>query len=222
LTDALEAVRCIVFDFDGTLAESNAIKRGTYYEIFAGFPEGAETLDRVLRENPRADRHGVVAATREALTARGQSPPPAKELVAAYARITEERVSTCAAVPGALAALTELHGALPMYIASATPEEPLRRIVENRAWTHFFSDVLGGPRTKVENLGDIAARESLEPNGVLLVGDGPPDLDAARAFGCPFAGFQTERPSLSRDPQLAVLAPLARELYLRSQEPESA
>ena len=61
----LDAIRCIVFDFDGTLVESNPIKREAYYEIFARTTGSADVLERVIRANPEADRYGIVGETRE-------------------------------------------------------------------------------------------------------------------------------------------------------------
>jgi phosphoglycolate phosphatase len=211
-----------VFDFDGTLVESNAIKREAYYQVFASHPASRAVLDRILRENPGDDRYGIIRKTSEALFARRSAGktdaaalPAPTELAAAYGHICEEHIALCAAVPGALEAITGLADHHPLYVDSATPEVALRRAVQRRGWAHLFRDLLGGPRTKVENLERVAARESLPPNAILLVGDGPPDLAAAREFGCPFVGFEAPARALARHPTLSVLAPLAAELYAR-------
>jgi phosphoglycolate phosphatase-like HAD superfamily hydrolase len=206
-----------VFDFDGTLVESNAIKRDAYYEVFEDQGGARETLDRVLRAHPEADRYGIIDETRASLFDQGETAlPSAAELAAAYGRICESRVSACAAVPGALDALAALAPRYPLYVASATPEEPLRRVVQRRGWTHLFRAVLGGPASKVTNLRAVAARESLAPNAVLLVGDGAPDRRAAREFGCAFAGFGEPAQEFVAHPALSALAPLVRTLCERS------
>lgn len=213
----LDLIRCVVFDFDGTLVESNPVKRDTYYEIFSGVEGSAAVLERVLLENPEANRYGVIGLARAALQGGDETAlPSAEELALEYGRICEDRVSTCAAVPGAVAALESLQGDFPLFIDSATPEEPLRRIVARRGWTSFFRDILGGPASKAENLQAIADRVGVLPDALLLVGDGPPDLRAATEFGCAFAGFEEAAPQLTAHPKLAVLAPLALELCSRS------
>jgi len=214
---APDGIRCIAFDFDGTLVESNPIKRDAYYAVFASVPGSAAVLEHVIRANPEADRHGIVHETRRALEDCGaRSLPSAEELVRAYGRLCEEGVSQCAPVPGAVAALRALAPCYPLYIASATPEAPLRRVVARRGWAGFFRAVLGRPATKTENLRTIAAREGIGPEALLLVGDGPPDRRAARTFGCRFAGFEAPAAELLAHPRLAVLAPLAREICARS------
>lgn len=214
---SLDRICCIAFDFDGTLVESNPVKRDAYYEVFAEVPGAADVLERVIREAPEANRYGVIGRTREELARAGCSAlPPADELADAYGRICEERVGTCDAVPGAFEALEALAPHYPLYVDSATPQEPLRRVVARRGWNGFFRAVLGGPTDKVENLREVARREAVAPDAVLLVGDGPPDQRAAHAFGCTFAGFEAALPELAEHPRLAVLAPLARRLCARS------
>lgn len=207
-----EAIRCVVFDFDGTLVESNPIKRGTYFEVLADVPGAAEVLERVLLEHPRADRTGILAKAREELEGQGTVLSPVAELVANYSSICEERVIACAALPGALAALEELSSTHPLYLASATPEDALSRVVAGRRWRELFRGVYGGPRTKPENLSRIALREAIPEAEIVYVGDAAVDRDAAEAFGCPFLGYGTA----AEDAEAGPLTPLVREIASRS------
>jgi phosphoglycolate phosphatase-like HAD superfamily hydrolase len=224
-----DRIRCIAFDFDGTLVESNAIKRRAFFEVFDAFPAGgsdkqadAETdreavVERVLAENPDADRSGIVREVRAALVARGaRSLPQPISLVDAYTRLCEVRVVACPAVPGALEALEHLCQIYPLYLDSSTPEAALKRIVERRGWSPFFRAVLGRPADKVENLRTVAEREKLAPREILLVGDGPPDAAAAQEFECAFLGFERDGTTLRGHPGLDALAPLVDELHSRS------
>lgn len=228
-----DRIRCIAFDFDGTLVESNAIKRRAFFEVFDALPDAipngqpdeapdaelgrGAVIERVLAENPEADRSGIVRRVRSALVARGaRSLPQPSALVDAYTRMCEMRVVACPAVPGALDALEQLRDVYPLYVDSSTPQVALVRIVERRGWSHFFRAVLGRPADKVENLRHLAKREKLAPHEILLVGDGPPDAVAARKFECAFLGFGQEGPTLRGHPGLAPLAPLIDELHSRS------
>ena len=189
-----DAVRCVVFDFDGTLVESNAIKRGVYFEVLAATPGSGAVIEGTLAAHPRDDRSGVLSRVHDELRRRGVAVPPVDALVSAYSRICEERVVACPALPGAVEALEALRGTLPLYVASATPEDALVRVVAGRGWMGFFRGVLGGPRDKATNLARIARREELEAEGVVYVGDGAVDRDAARKFGCRFLGYRAPLP----------------------------
>ena len=209
-------LRCVVFDFDGTLVDSYAIKRDAYFEILRDVPGSADTIERVLAAAPQADRHGVLSAVHAELARAGAArlPDPA-EWVAAYAAHCQAAVSACAPLPGAVEALDALGGAHALYIASATPEDALLRIVAARGWTRRFAGVYGGPRSKLGNLQRAALREGLQPRQLVYVGDGAVDRRAAEAFGCRFlgAGSPSDDPLLRG--ALAPLAPLVRSIAAR-------
>lgn len=208
-----DVVRCVVFDFDGTLVESNPIKRGAYFDVVADVPGGAEIAEQVLASRPGADRTGILAGVREALASRSEAPlPPLEDWVDAYSRLCEERVAACPALPGAVAALQALRETHALYLDSATPTDALEAVVRRRGWQDWFRGVLGGPASKHENLESIAKREGTAPGEMLYIGDGRADLDAARSFGCAFLGFESPAGDLAESDALAVLASLVDEI----------
>lgn len=186
---------CVVFDFDGVLVDSNAVKRRAYRDIFASAAGSEAVVEAVLESNIQDDRFGVIRSILEGLNRDGRGPPGRLELLVAeygdrYNAICEEHAATCAEIPGASAALARLARRHPLYVISATPEEPLRRIVKRRSWNGYFRDVLGRPRTKSENLARVMRAEGLEGSQIVFVGDGRRDLDAAREAGCRFVGVR--------------------------------
>jgi phosphoglycolate phosphatase len=187
-------IRCVVFDFDGVLVDSNAVKRQAYSDIFSDFgPAAAGAVEGVLRADTEDDRFGVIRAILTALP----DPPLGEQLdhlvteqAERYNRICEEHAGTCPEVAGASAALNRLGRSYPLYLISATPQDPLRRIVGRRGWSAHFRDVLGRPATKRENLTRVMQREGIEGGAIVLVGDGRRDLEAARGAGCRFVGVR--------------------------------
>jgi phosphoglycolate phosphatase-like HAD superfamily hydrolase len=89
---------------------------------------------------------------------------------------------------------------MPLYVLSATPEEPLRRIVERRGWTGYFQDVLGRPGSKAEHLRAVLTREGIAGGDLLMVGDGKRDVDAARHVGTRFIGVRSAFNDFDRMP----------------------
>lgn len=186
---------CVVFDFDGVLVDSNAVKRRAYRDIFASVAGSEPVVESVLESNTDDDRFGVIRSILERMDRDGSLTPGRLEaLVAEYSEryniICEEHAATCAEIPGASAALARLAQRHPLYVISATPEEPLRRIVKRRGWSGFFRDVLGRPRTKSENLARVIRAEGVDGGQMVFVGDGRRDLDAARQAGCRFVGVR--------------------------------
>lgn len=201
---------CFAFDFDGTLVNSNAIKRAAYDEVLADVAGGPVTVARILRESPRDDRHAVFRKVAEALRAEGApSLPPAEVWIASYSGLCEERVTACPAIPHAVEVLESLAACHPLYVVSATPEDALVRIVHARGWQGFFRGVYGGPRTKVENLHRVACQEALAPERLVYVGDGAVDREAAETFGCRFLGYGTPVASLGEGPLSRLVGELS-------------
>lgn len=152
-------------------------------------------MKAVLAANRFGDRFEKIGQIL-ALAGGPADPAEVRRLADAYNAICEEAQATCAEREGAGAALAALSKRFPLYVNSATPEEPLVRIVRRRGWSGLFKGVLGRPATKVENLRSIAAVEKAGADEVLFVGDMSQDLEAAEAFGCRFAGLKSPESDL--------------------------
>jgi phosphoglycolate phosphatase len=208
---------CVVFDFDGVLVESNAVKRQAYFDIFESSGGGVEpTVEAVLREDIDGDRFDTIRRILLRLGAVGSNggSETLDALVMQYAEryndICEDYAATCGEVPGASLALAQLADRHSLYVVSATPEEPLRRIVERRGWTPRFRAVLGRPQSKPEHLRRIMEWEHVGGERVIFVGDGLRDLQAARASGCRFIGVRNRFNDF--DPTGIEMVPDLREL----------
>ena len=190
---------CVVFDFDGVLVDSNAVKRQAYFDIFSSLgPRTVSIVEAVLDGDVDGDRfqliRRILVCLREdvAHSSAGTLDSLVTNYAERYNEICEEHAATCPEIRGASAALARLVVSHPLYVSSATPEGPLRRIVERRGWSRFFRDVLGRPRTKAENLRLIMEREEVDGGAVVVVGDGRRDLDAARLVGARFVGIRNK------------------------------
>lgn len=204
-------IRCVVFDFDGTLVMSNAIKRDGFFAVTAEIPGSAEAMTALLADPP-GDRFAIFAA----FSARfGQD---AGEMAEAYGAWCEAAILAAPERPGATEALAALRrDGLRIWINSATPEAPLRAIVKARYAAGSFDGILGGHNRKVANLRAVMSAEGLAPDELLMVGDGIDDKAGAAEVGCRFVGLDQGTLSLSSDPgpmiaDLRDLAPLLLEV----------
>ncbi len=195
-------IRCVVFDFDGTLVLSNAIKRDGFFAVAGGYPGGAAAMEGVLADPP-GDRFAIMAAFAARFGA------DAGDLAEAYGAWCEARILTCPERPGASACLADLRArGIPAWINNATPEAPLRAVVARRYPPGSFAGVLGGHGRKEPNLRAILATTGLAAPEMLMVGDGADDRAGAQGVGCRFVGLTDG--SLARQPDAGdLLADLA-------------
>jgi phosphoglycolate phosphatase-like HAD superfamily hydrolase len=198
----LSGIKCVVFDLDGCLIRSNAFKRNAYFEVFAALPahDRASLVSAALTDLPHGDRFQVIGRVLE-LAGGGAAQVDSlsvKEYATKYNDLCEAFASTCDEVPGAARALTVLASRFVLYTNSATPQEPLERVIANRGWRHLFREVLGGPRGKVDNLRHILRREGIRAEQMAFVGDEERDRAAAQTCGCMFIGLRNAESDLPR------------------------
>lgn len=204
-------IKCVVFDFDGVLIDSNAVKRKAYFDIFEHLANARDAVSACLAEEREGDRYQVIKSILARLSADGilASNSPIHLAVERYAvkygEISEAYTVACREIPGASKALIELNKNCPLYVNSATPQIPLRQVVVKRGWGGYFKEVLGGPVSKSDNLSRIIQREGLGGKSVLFVGDSQRDFAAAQIVGCNFLGIRNADNDFFESP--AVLAP---------------
>ena len=179
----------VVFDFDGTLVDSAPIKTEAFAELYRPF--GDEIAEEVRRRHLAAEGVSRFVKFREwhtELLGLDVDDEIEGRLSAEFDRLVEARIVRAPEIAGAHGALAALTGKLPLYIASATPEASLRRIVEERGMSGFFVGVHGTPTSKFDVLVSVAAAHRCDRSQVLMVGDAESDQEAAEQAGTSFVG----------------------------------
>lgn len=182
----------ILFDFDGTLVESLDVKIIAFAALYRAYGEDVERAAvRHYRQHSGVSRLKRIRHCHEQIL--GATPTEA-EIVALgdlFGTMVEDQVAAAEWVPGAREFLDAQLGVRPLFIASATPQKELERIVEKRGMSHYFDAVFGSPPDKGEIIRAILESRGLEPSGVVMIGDGRADYDAAMANRVRFIGRLT-------------------------------
>lgn len=197
-------IRCVVFDFDGTLVDSNHIKRDSFFAVADAIPDGRDIMERILSAPDRGDRHAVF----ERFARMADLPSGSNEnLAQQYSNRCRALIDACPDMPGAEAAMEALYAQrCQLFINSATPEADLQPIVQARRLSRLVAGAFGGPATKAENLWRILTLLGVPPRDLVVVGDGADDHAAAQQTGCPFV------PVFAYPDGMTCLAPPLRDL----------
>jgi phosphoglycolate phosphatase-like HAD superfamily hydrolase len=202
----------IVFDFDGVLVDSVDVKTRAFAALYAEY--GADFERQVVAHHlahAGISRFVKFRHYHEDLLGLRYDEATGKQLSARFSRLVVDAIIAAPYVIGAREFLDAWHDRLPLFVASGTPDEELREIVQRRGMQRYFKSVHGSPATKTEILRGVIARHQLASAHVLMVGDATADLDGARAAGTAFLG-RTEAggspfpPDVPTIPDLTALA----------------
>jgi phosphoglycolate phosphatase-like HAD superfamily hydrolase len=181
-------VRCVAFDFDGTLVDSNKIKRQAFFAVAGAWPDADRILCELLDGPSVGTRYDVLAALAARLpVTEDYRAAQAAQWVEEYTRLCEEQIAVAPEIEGAQAGVRQLHDrGMRLYINSATPEDALRRLVVRRRLLPLFDGVYGAPSSKIENLRRVCTNADCSPRQLVFVGDSDADRVAAREADCMF------------------------------------
>jgi len=183
------ALSCIIFDCDGVILESVAVKTRAFARLAEPF--GAEAADALVHFH---EQHGGVSRYkkfewlyREVLK-RELGREELENLGRRFAEIVFEELCRCPLVPGVEDVLRRRFGQTPMYVCSGAPHEELNDILRRRGLHRYFTGIYGSPPGKAELLREILRLAGTDPASAVMVGDSTTDRDAAEAAGTQFYG----------------------------------
>jgi len=187
-------IQAIVFDFVGTLIDSNRLKYNAYFELFTPDAHYKHVIRAVLSEIFEQSRYVILEEILRRLAAGDVSHLRGKtsEVAQHYNEIVLAGAKTCREKAGAERAFKKFAPAYAMYVSSTTPDAALKEIIRHRKWDGYFRGVFGYPHKKPETLRRIIALENVRSAQVLVVGDGESDRKSAMENECPFVQVTEE------------------------------
>ena len=182
--------RAVVFDLDGTLADTAPDIRAVANGVLA--ERGAEPLS--LAETIRFIGNGAPAFVARMRAARDLAERDEPAMLAAFLRGYEDAHDLTRLYPGVLPALERIAASgVRMGICTNKPEAPARALLKHLGLSDVFGTVIGGdtlPVRKPDPAPLRAALAALEADETLYVGDSEVDEATARAASVPFALFE--------------------------------
>ncbi len=182
----VDHARALVFDFDGTLVDSNPIKWRGFERCFAGFPERLPEIMEYCQGHHHTPREEKFRHVYERILRRPYTPEVEAKLLARFDEETTQRIIEAPDIPGATTFLSLVAGTHMTALLSSTPHEMLLEIVRRRSWLEHFDVVRGAPIEKGAWLRDFRAARRLGANDIVMFGDTEEDARAAGVAGCLF------------------------------------
>ena len=178
--------KVVIFDFDGVILESLDIKKNAFLKIFQDFPEHAEEIARYHLQNGGVSRYDKFEYIYTNILKIPFKKDESKKLGEIFSNIILDEMQKCPFVIGALEFLEKYSEISKLYIASGSPQNELRFIVEKRGLNKFFKGVYGIPASKTKIIKKILELEKINNKDVLFIGDAMADFEAAESSNIPF------------------------------------
>lgn len=191
--------QAIFFDFDGVILDSVHVKTQAFAAMFRQYgPEIEQAVVDYHLNNGGVSRYKKFEYYYTKLLNKPIDQATLKALGKEFESLALQGVLDAPFIPGAQETLKQVreHG-IPAFVASGTPEEEIKLIVNKRNLSPYFLEVHGSPRKKQEIITDISKRYSFDLSRCLFIGDAMNDYDAASSTGSQFLGIV---PDLNESP----------------------
>jgi HAD superfamily hydrolase (TIGR01549 family) len=184
-------LQAVFFDFDGVILDSVDVKTRAFSEMFRDYgPEVQKAVVDYHLANGGISRFKKFEYYYAKILNRSINEQILNNLGMEFKRLVLEGVLAAPFIEGAMETLENLkQKRIPSFVASGTPHEEIRFIVEKRNLDPYFKEVHGSPRKKDEIVQDIASRYIYRLEDCLFVGDATTDYEAARLCGTDFLGI---------------------------------
>ncbi len=190
--ETLRNARCLIFDFDGTLVDSNPIKWKAFESCFEGSPDAREKILEFCRGNNHTPRGEKFRHVVEKILGQKFTSPVESSLHARFEALTTEQIVIAPSLPGAETFLRLCQKRFATAVLSSTPQAILMDILTQRGWVDFFRWVQGFPVHKTTWLRELSRCNGWRSGEMVFFGDSPEDLQAAAAVDCRFVGVANE------------------------------
>ncbi len=203
-TERLLQSRCVVFDLDGTLCD-------TEEDIYASFHDAVRKCGLEITDASRLKIGPPLQEMIRSAVGEEVEPDMIERISATFRRIyTECDFPTSPLYPGALELLHRLQDAeIPLAVATLKREAPTRRLLEKKGVLPFFQSVYscdsGGETWNKERMLETILEEADAPaTHTIFFGDSTGDIQSGRATGIPTVavlyGYGDGRELLASEP----------------------
>lgn len=208
LMRSLSQVECpmfnvIIFDFDGVILESLDIKTKAFLEVYRDYPEYADEIAQYHLKNGGVSRYQKFEHININILGIPIDDNEINKMAKIFSEAVVDEMLKCSFVPGALDFLSKYSQISNLYIASGTPQDELRLIVEKCGIGQYFKGVYGTPKKKAEIVRSILVRESISNEKAVFIGDAITDYEGAMEANIPFVarinGLTPDNPLIEMD-----------------------
>jgi phosphoglycolate phosphatase-like HAD superfamily hydrolase len=180
---------CILWDFDGVLMDSMAIREQGFQTVLSGYPpEEVMLLLEYHRKNGGLSRYVKFRYFFEVIRKETVLEPRILELAGVFSKVMmESLINPALLINDSLSFVRQYYQQIPMHIVSGSDGEELNEICRQMQISSYFKTIAGSPTMKKDLIADILGLYGYK--SVILIGDSLNDFEAAQSNNIDFVGF---------------------------------
>lgn len=186
------ANKIILWDFDGVLMDSNAVRELGFKTVLAEFPtEKVDQLIEFHRINGGLSRYVKFRYFYEEICNLEIDDEKINLLANAFSKIMKELlINEKLLITDSMNFVKKMHHqGVKMHIVSGSDHKELNYLCEELQINHFFMSINGSPTKKNKLVKDLLSNFNYENKNVVLIGDSINDYDAAKENNIDFWGY---------------------------------
>ena len=184
--------KTIVFDFDGTLVDSNKIKEKAFVKIYGSLGQKfSRKITSFHKNNLGVNRYKKFEHINLSILKIPYDINIGKVLSDKFSNYVINEVVNAKWINGAEKFLKLNYNYKNLLMFSATPHSELKLILEKRKMLHYFKDIKGAPTSKKKILSNFISFYKLNKKDCLVVGDSMSDYNVAKFFDIDFIGISS-------------------------------
>lgn len=188
-------IKNIIFDFDGVILDSLAIREYGFRKIFEEYePAIVDQLIAYHNTNGGLSRFIKIRYFYETLLHTTTTEETINNLATQFSQIMREQlINQDYLIEDTLHFIKQNHHKYPMYIASGSEQNELVFLNQALGIAHYFDSILGSPTPKTNLVANILQNNCLLAEETILIGDSINDYEAAYENGVAFFGYNNEQ-----------------------------
>lgn len=173
-----------IFDCDGVILNSNNIKSDAFYDSVADYGENfSREFVEYHKENGGISRFEKFKYFFENILKRLPRENEIQNLLDRFAKICDEKLSSCSLVPGVKEFLVRIDSDKTKVVISGGIETEIRKAFRQKDIEKEFAQILGSPITKNKHMQNLNFSPLLKK---VYFGDSLLDYEVAMEFDCDF------------------------------------